>query len=81
VHDSVAAGIAVARHLHDTDLAQVVRAAFVHGMDLTLIVSAAVVAAGAVLAALFLPRRRPSPTAGQPASREAARQAEITSTE
>jgi MFS transporter, DHA2 family, multidrug resistance protein len=57
VHDSVAAAIAVAGRLHDTGLAQVVRAAFVHGMDLTLIVSGAVVAVGAVLAALFLPRR------------------------
>ena len=57
VHDSVAAAMAVAGRLHDTGLAQVVRAAFVHGMDLTLIVSGAVVAVGAVLAALFLPRR------------------------
>jgi MFS transporter, DHA2 family, multidrug resistance protein len=72
VHDSVAAGIAVARQLHDPDLAQVVRAAFVHGMDLTLIVSGTVVAVGAVLAALFLPRRRTSPAAGQPAAREPA---------
>ncbi|HEY7265100.1 MAG TPA: MFS transporter [Trebonia sp.] len=70
--DSVAAGIAVARQLNDTDLAQVVRAAFVHGMDLTLIVSAAIVAVGAVLAALFLPRRRTPSASGQPATREPA---------
>ena len=62
--DSVAAGMAVAGRLHDTGLAQVVRAAFVHGMDLTLIVSGAVVAVGALLAALFLPR--PSPSADKP---------------
>jgi MFS transporter, DHA2 family, multidrug resistance protein len=65
VHDSVAAGLAVARQLHDADLAQVVRAAFVHGMDLTLIVSGVIVAVGAVLAALFLPRRPESPPAGR----------------
>jgi EmrB/QacA subfamily drug resistance transporter len=70
VRDSVAAGVAVAHRLHDAGLAQVVRAAFVHGMDLTLIVSCAVVAVGAVLAALFLPRRRTSPAVGQPATRE-----------
>jgi len=69
--DSVAAGIAVARQLHDTGLAQVVRAAFVHGMDRTLIVSAVVVAVGAVLAALFLPRRHTSSASGQPATRRA----------
>lgn len=57
VHDSVAAAMAVAGRLHDTGLAQVARAAFVHGMDLTQMVSGAVVAVGAVLAALFLPRR------------------------
>ena len=56
--------MAVAGRLHDTGLAQVVRAAFVHGMDLTLIVSGAVVAVGALLAALFLPR--PSPSADKP---------------
>jgi MFS transporter, DHA2 family, multidrug resistance protein len=57
VHSSVAAGIAVARQLHDDALAGIVRAAFVHGMDLTLVVSGALVLAGAVLAALFLPRQ------------------------
>lgn len=43
----------------------------VHGMDLTLIVSAAIVAVGAVLAALFLPRHT-SPTVGPPAVPEPA---------
>jgi DHA2 family multidrug resistance protein-like MFS transporter len=57
VHDSVAGGVAVAARLRDDALAAVVRAAFVHGMDLTLTVSGALVAAGAVLAFLFLPRR------------------------
>lgn len=56
VHDSVAAGVAVAGRLHDDALAHVVRVAFVHGMDLSLIVAGALVLAGAVLAALFLPR-------------------------
>ena len=64
VHDSVAAGVAVARKLHDTTLARTVRVAFVHGTGLALIVSGALVAAGAILAAFFLPqphttRRRP----------------------
>ncbi len=59
VHDSVAAGIAVAQRLHNAALAHVVRVAFVHGMDLTLIVSTAFVATATLLAALFLPRRRP----------------------
>ncbi len=60
VNDSVAAGVAVAGKLHDDNLAHVVRIAFVHGMDLTLIVSTVLVAAGAVLAALFLPRHAPA---------------------
>jgi DHA2 family multidrug resistance protein-like MFS transporter len=57
VHDSVAGGVAVAARLRDDALAAVVRAAFVHGMDLTLTVSGTLVATGAVLAVLFLPRR------------------------
>jgi MFS transporter, DHA2 family, multidrug resistance protein len=69
VHSSVAAGIAVARHLHDDALAATVRAAFVHGMDLTLIVCAALVLAGAILAALFLSRQRP-PRDGEQADAE-----------
>ena len=67
VHDSVAAdvAVAVAQKLHDTTLARTVRVAFVHGTGLTLIVSGALVAAGAILAAFFLPRHTPP----SPASR------------
>jgi hypothetical protein len=43
-----------------------VRVAFVHGTDLPLIASGALVAAGAVLAAYFLPRHTP-PVAAAPA--------------
>jgi DHA2 family multidrug resistance protein-like MFS transporter len=67
VHDNVAAGVAVARSLRDDTLGRVVRVAFVHGMDLTLIVSADLVLLGAVLAAVFLPRRAP-PAADRPAA-------------
>jgi MFS transporter, DHA2 family, multidrug resistance protein len=69
VHSSVAAGIAVARQLHDDALARTVRAAFVHGMDLTLVVSGALVLAGAILAALFMSRPAP-PRGGEQADAE-----------
>ena len=57
VRDSVAVGVGVARQLRDGPLLRDVLAAFVHGMDLALAVSCALVLAGAVLAAVFLPRR------------------------
>jgi MFS transporter, DHA2 family, multidrug resistance protein len=69
VRSSVAAGMAVARQLHDDALARTVRAAFVHGMDLTLVVSGVLVLAGAVLAALFMPRPAP-PRGGGPVDAE-----------
>lgn len=70
VHDSVAGGVAVARELHDDALGHVVRVAFVHGMDLTLIVSGTLVLAGAILAAVFMPRHVPA-AANQPAAEPA----------
>jgi MFS transporter, DHA2 family, multidrug resistance protein len=57
VRDGVAAGVEVAHQLHDDQLANAVRGAFVHGMDSALVVSCVLVAAAAVLAFLFLPRR------------------------
>jgi DHA2 family multidrug resistance protein-like MFS transporter len=68
VRDSVAAGVAVAHKLGDEPLAHVVRAAFIHGMDLTLIVSGVMLLAGAVLAALFLPRHAAPAPAPAPAT-------------
>ncbi|HEX3815666.1 MAG TPA: DHA2 family efflux MFS transporter permease subunit [Mycobacteriales bacterium] len=59
--DSASAGVAVAAQLHSDPLLGSVRAAFTHGMDITLWVTAAVALAGMVLAALVLPRRRPTP--------------------
>jgi Na+/proline symporter len=50
----------VAAQLHSDPLLGSVRAAFTHGMDITLWVTAAVALAGMV-AALVLPRRRPTP--------------------
>jgi MFS transporter, DHA2 family, multidrug resistance protein len=62
--DSVSAGVAVARRLHDSGLLHAVLAAFVHGMDHALTVSCALVLAGAVLAALFMPGRPPGDADG-----------------
>ncbi len=58
VSTSVSVGAEVARKLGDEPLLHTVRTAFVHGMDITFIVAAIVVAAGAVLAACFLPLTR-----------------------
>jgi MFS transporter, DHA2 family, multidrug resistance protein len=69
LHESVAAGVAVGRELHDEVLVQMVRAAFVHGMALTLTLSGSVVVVGTILAARFLPLSRQSKAAkpeGQP---------------
>lgn len=56
-HESVSAGVEVARQLDDKNLEAVVRSAFVHGLDLTLAVCSAVVLAGAAIAAFFMPGR------------------------
>ena len=45
------------------DLIAAARVAFTHGMDLSLVVAAGVAGAGAVLALVLLPARRPAPSA------------------
>jgi Na+/melibiose symporter-like transporter len=76
VRDGVAAGVEVARRLHDDQLANAVRGAFVHGMDAALIVSCVLVAVAAVLAFLFLPRR-PEAATLQPADQPAGGLSEV----
>jgi len=56
---SVFAGVEVARRAGSVALLHAVRAAFVSGMGEALVVSAAVAVAGALLAAVFLPRGAP----------------------
>ena len=76
VREGVAAGVAVADQLHDARLADLVRGAFVHGMDMALVVSCVLVAAAAVLAFLFLPRR-PKTAAPAPADLPAGELSEV----
>jgi hypothetical protein len=71
VRSSVAAGVQVAKKLHDDTLRRAVRAAFVHGMDLTLIACGAPTLAGAVVALLFLARRPPHAAKRHAAKRHA----------
>ncbi|MEV8503995.1 DHA2 family efflux MFS transporter permease subunit [Actinoplanes sp. NPDC051475] len=73
--DSVSAGMAVASRLGDPGAAAVVRSAFTDGMGTALLVAGVVAAAGAVLAAIFLPGRPDrapdvplAPVAPQPAA-------------
>jgi DHA2 family multidrug resistance protein-like MFS transporter len=58
VRQSVFGGAAIGEKLGSPALLHSVRAAFVHGMDLALVVSACIAVAGAILAAVFLPRGR-----------------------
>jgi len=57
IHQSVFAGVAVAKSLGSASLEHTVRAAFVHGMDRALVVSSGIALAGALLALLFVPRK------------------------
>jgi hypothetical protein len=57
--ESFGAGLALAQRIGDADLARTATDAFVGGMHTAPLVAAAVVAAGAVLAAIFLPAREP----------------------
>ncbi len=57
IHQSVFAGVAVAKSLGSVSLEHTVRAAFVHGMDRALLLSSGVAVVGAVLAVLFIPRK------------------------
>lgn len=54
---SVTSGVGLALKAHNEDLLTAARDAFVHGMDDTLLVCTVIAVAGAVLAAVFLPRR------------------------
>ena len=56
VRESVFSGLAVAHRTNSPLLLGSVQAAFTHGLDQALLVSAGVALAGALLAALFLPR-------------------------
>jgi EmrB/QacA subfamily drug resistance transporter len=64
VRESAASGITMAARLGDAELVAAVRSAFTHGMDRAMLVSAAVALAGAVLALVVLPGRRPTPAPG-----------------
>jgi MFS transporter, DHA2 family, multidrug resistance protein len=63
VRSSVAGGVAVAHATHSADLLVMVRTAYVHGQDIMLVVCAVIALASAVLALIFLPRRRAAVTA------------------
>ncbi|MGZ4399627.1 MAG: MFS transporter [Gaiellaceae bacterium] len=64
-HESVGAGIKVARGVGSDALLRSVRSAFVHGMDRMLAVSAGLMALGVVLTLLFLPGRMRRDLAGE----------------
>ncbi len=57
IHQSVFAGITVAKSLGSKSLERAVQAAFVHGMDRALLVSSSIAIAGTLLALLFVPRK------------------------
>jgi len=63
---SIFAGDAVAGKLHSPTLLESVRYAFVQGMDAALLLSAGIAAVAAVLALIFLPRRRGVEATEQP---------------
>ena len=63
---SVFAGDAVAIKLQSPTLLESVRYAFVQGMDAALLLSAGIAAVAAVLALIFLPRRRGVEATEQP---------------
>ncbi len=66
VRESVFGGLAVAQESSSPALLENVQTAFAHGLDRALLVSAAVALAGALLAALFLPRTSTLKPAAEP---------------